>query len=164
MTNLIIIIVFIIVIFMLAVAIIAIISKSDKSDKNISYDNFIKLDSILSEAEFNFYNVLNLALQNSNFIICPKVRIADFINVKSNKNFTSDLNRIKSKHVDFLICNNRLKPLIAIELDDKSHDKRIERDNFINELYKSVNLNTLRIKNGQTYSVIELRNKLKEII
>jgi len=149
---------------MLAVAIIAIISKSDKSDKNISYDNFIKLDSILSEAEFNFYNVLNLALQNSNFIICPKVRIADFINVKSNKNFTSDLNRIKSKHVDFLICNNRLKPLIAIELDDKSHDKRIERDNFINELYKSVNLNTLRIKNGQTYSVIELRNKLKEII
>lgn len=162
MTNFIFVVIIAIIIILIASAMIS--SSNNKPKISISFDNYIKTGSILSEAEFNFFNVLSLALHNSGYIICPKVRIADFVQVKGNENRLSKFNKISGKHVDFLICNKKLSPIIAIELDDKSHNKQLERDNFVNELYKSINLPILRIKNGQSYSVMELREKIKEII
>ena len=36
---------------------------------------------------------------------------------------TKRRNQILPKHVDFLICNDRMTPLLAIELDGGSHNK-----------------------------------------
>lgn len=154
------------VIVIIVIAVVAMITTSDdsKPSNNINFSNYKKVDSILSDAEFNFFNVLSLALNNSEYIICPKVRIADFVKVLGKESRQSNFNRIRSKHIDFLICNKKLTPVVAIELDDKSHSNKQDRDNFVNELYKSINLPILRIKNGQEYSVIELREKIKEII
>ncbi len=150
----------VIAIIIIAVAVVITTSEDSKPSNNINFSNYKKADSILTEAEFNFYNVLSLALHNSEYIICPKVRIADFVKVLGKESRQSNLNRIKSKHIDFLICNKKLAPIVAIELDDKSHSNKQDRDNFVNELYKSINLPILRIKNGQGYSVIELREKI----
>lgn len=154
----------ILIIIVVAIAIITSSSNNKKTDSTIDFKSYKKVTSILTDAELNFFNVLRLALQNSEFIICPKIRIADFVKVTNKENWQKNFNKINSKHIDFLICNDKLNPILAIELDDKSHNNNKDRDNFVNELYKSINLPVLRITNVQAYSVIKLREKIKEII
>ena len=63
--------------------------------------------------------------------------------------------RIKSCHIDFLICNHAAtKPLLGIELDGKSHNdpRRKNRDQFVDELYKTINLPIQHIHVGQNFS------------
>lgn len=153
-----------IIVIAIIIAITAMTEKDNKSNNKSNFNSYKKVNSILSEAEFNFFNILRLALNNSDFIICPKVRIADFVKVTRTDNWQRDFNRISSKHIDFLVCNNKLSPILAIELDDKSHNNTKERDNFVNELYKSINLPILRVKNGYTYSVVELKENIKNLI
>ena len=55
--------------------------------------------------------------------------------------------KIKSRHVDFLICSLEGAPLYAIELDGKSHDNplRKDRDNFLDSVYQEVGLPCIHI-------------------
>lgn len=132
----------------------------NKSQSDFQYE---KVNCILTNAEYNFYTSLSLAT-GSNYIICPKVRLADFVKVTGSKNRQTNFNKISSKHIDFLICNNKFKPILGIELDDKSHDKTKERDNFVNAMYAKIKLPILRIPVGYSYSVQELRTKIDTYI
>ena len=51
-----------------------------------------------------------------------------------------------------------------IELDDNTHNqaKRIERDNFINKLFKDLDIKLLRIPVQNYYNMEELEQKIKE--
>lgn len=53
---------------------------------------------------------------------------------------------------------------MCIELDDKSHNKnnRIERDNFINEIFNQANIKLLRIPVQDFYNLENLELKIKE--
>jgi len=74
------------------------------------------------------------------------VRIEGFIEVKDGFEYGKKnglRNRIKSNHVDFLICDRvTTEPLYVIELDGSSHNRldRRERDDFVKELYQAVGL------------------------
>lgn len=129
-----------------------------------SYGEFEKKSYLLSQAENNFYNVLKIAIDNDFYMICPKVRIADFVTTKRNKNWQANFNRISKKHIDFLICNKFMMPRFGIELDDKSHDNQEERDEFVNKLYEIIDFPILRIKANYNYSVQELKSKINEIV
>ena len=60
-------------------------------------------------------------------VVLAKVRLADLIEANErHPQWQANFNRIRSKHVDFVLCDNWLRPLLAIELDDSSH-KRIDR-------------------------------------
>jgi len=50
-------------------------------------------------------------------------------------------NKVMSKHVDFVICDQAMQVLGIIELDDRSHlqQDRIERDEFIDAVLKNCN-------------------------
>lgn len=141
--------------------------KSETSDYSITYTDpsaekeplpFRLRDDFLSTAEYSFYQVLK-SMMGSYFTICPKVSLSDIfyvINPNENNGFYNKINR---KHVDFLICDTQtIKPRFAIELDDKSHNRqdRIERDDFVNELFETANLPLLRIPVRQTYNTTEL--------
>lgn len=57
--------------------------------------------------------------------------------------------RIQSKHIDFLVCNgDSLYPVVAIELDDNSHDNKDRqiRDNFVNQTLESADIPLIRCK------------------
>jgi very-short-patch-repair endonuclease len=86
--------------------------------------------------------------------------VADLISVrKGTENWQSHFNRISSKHVDFVLLEPQsLRPLLAIELDDKSHDaaNRRERDAFVNEALAAAQMPFLRIKAARTYSPADL--------
>jgi len=80
--------------------------------------------------------------------ISAKVRLADLIYVNKNtESRQSHLNRICSKHVDFLVWDSNLALVVAIELDDSSHEEedRQSRDSFIDAAFSAANFPLIRI-------------------
>lgn len=110
---------------------------------------------LLTKTEYYFYNILKQKCDANNLLICPKVRLEDFINVKTRdyKETLKYRGYIKSRHVDFIICDSKLRIIAGIELDDKSHEsaKAIKTDNFKNELFNTINIKLFRIKTTNIY-------------
>lgn len=80
---------------------------------------------ILTKNEYQFYKELRKLTDPRKYQVLTKIRLADIIEVDKNQIKYSDyyryFNRIQSKHIDFVICDNNLHLLMAIELDDNSH-------------------------------------------
>lgn len=91
------------------------------------------------------------------------VRLADIIQVYKADNYYKHFNKIKAKHIDFLLVDKyTYRPLVAIELDDSSHEleNRKHRDNFLEKALNSSNLNLVRFKTYHAYKVSDIREKL----
>ena len=74
--------------------------------------------------------------------------------------------RIKSKHIDFLLCDkDSLVPLCAIELDDSSHQKesRVKRDIFVDNALEAAGLKFERFKVQKSYSVSDIKERFNLI-
>lgn len=121
---------------------------------------------LLTKSEYSFYNILKQKCDANNLLICPKVRLEDFINVKVNnyKELQKYRGYIKARHVDFIICDSKLRIKAAVELDDKTHEtnKAIKTDNFKNELFNTIKIKLYRIKTNSIYDQ-EIDNIIKEI-
>lgn len=127
---------------------------SDIDAKKINYSNYQK-KYLLTKTEYSFYMKSRLALQEKNFYLYPKVRLEDFIEATGEgKEKLSLRGRIKSRHIDFLVCDDKLHIKAAIELDDKSHsnEKAQAADQFKNELFDSLKLPLVRIQVKQDYT------------
>lgn len=132
------------------------------SKTNIEFENFIKKDYIMTKTELLFYRELKKITDKLELSIFPQVDLERIINVKDNNN--KDRNRIKSRTIDFTIVSNiNCKIICCIELDDYTHNykNRIERDNFINELFASVGINLYRVKVGN-FNMEEIQKKIEE--
>lgn len=121
-------------------------------------------DRFLSAAEISFYHVLKLAVDDK-ATICPKVRLLDVFYVSQPHINKAYRNKIDRKHVDFLLCEPKtMKPLIAIELDDKSHRRadRVERDKFVDAVFEDAGLKLIRVRAQRTYNINDVSMLLKE--
>ncbi|MCK9443265.1 MAG: DUF2726 domain-containing protein [Tissierellaceae bacterium] len=146
------------------------LNKNNKSkSKNLDIEQgtiypYISKGSLLTKAELNFYNVLKLVISNTDYYIAPMVRLADIIQVYKTENAFIYFNKIKAKHIDFLLVDKyTFKPMIAIELDDSSHDfdNRKLRDDFLKKALYAADLKLVRFKAYQAYKVSEIREKLE---
>ena len=103
-----------------------------------------------------------------NYIIFVKVRLSDLLYIpKGTSEKRGYLNKIQSKHIDFVICDNvNIKPILAIELDDSSYkySDTMMRDNFKEEALNSANLALLRVHAQYNYNVAELIQRIKDKI
>ena len=110
-----------------------------------------------SRSEREFLRTFNESIDKKRYLIFTKVRLADFIEVTiKGKEYLKWWNKIKSKHIDFLIWDiqeNRI--ILAIELDGKSHKskKMKERDVFVNKLYETVKIRLERVAVGSDFSM-----------
>jgi hypothetical protein len=77
----------------------------------------------------------------------------DFLSVTVKQNYTKYRGYIKSRHIDFLLCDRSLHVLCGIELDDKSHDtaKAQKNDNFKNKVFEQIKLPLFRIRTTSNY-------------
>jgi very-short-patch-repair endonuclease len=111
---------------------------------------------LFSRSEHEFLRVLQQKIDTNRYLIFPKVRLADFIEVTVNGNeYQGWWNKIKSKHIDFLVWDVQSNKIsLAIELDGKSHgtDKMQERDEFVNKLYKQVGVRLERVQVGSDFA------------
>lgn len=129
---------------------------------------YLKKDSLLTEAEKNFYLVLSEII-GGDYLIFSKVRMADLLYLPkmNNSDFYHYQNKIQSKHVDFLLCDKEnIKPLLVIELDDSSHLKidRVLRDTLVDKIFESAQMPIIHIKNSADYDKIALLNQIKTIL
>lgn len=134
---------------------------TSKDDYNNAYYG---VNSLLSKAEFSFYKILYNICLELDVTLFTKVRVADIIKVGKIENRQTYFNKIKSKHVDFVLCNTQtLKPIVCIELDDKSHNNndRNNRDKFMDEIIGIAGFKSLHIKCSYSYNRQLLKEKIQ---
>jgi hypothetical protein len=126
--------------------------------------NYKSKQYFFSKAERKFYEVLKEVAGEMDMVVFAKVRLADLIYLpKSEGNWIEGWNKIKSKHIDFVLCNKEsYQPTVAIELNDKSHNKneRKERDGFLRHTMDDVNIRFIEIKASKQYTKHQIKDKL----
>jgi hypothetical protein len=68
-------------------------------------------------------------------------------------------NRIAAKHVDYLLCDPvTMKPLVAVELDDASHNRadRKGRDELVDKVFQAAGLPLLHVTAQREYNPREV--------
>lgn len=121
-----------------------------------------KRRNLLTKTEYQFYTVLIRKCRQYGIFVCPKVRLEDLVYVTDQNNRAKYRGYIKSRHVDFVLTDEALRPLAAIELDDPSHDNfhAMQIDEFKDRLFEIIELPLFRISTGEEY---EYDDALEEV-
>lgn len=154
---------FLLIVFLIVMALVAnkFSSKFEGKESNV----YEQQSSLLTPAERSFYGVLLQAL-DSETVAFSKVRVADVLKpIKGldRSNWQTAFNKISAKHFDFVLCDvNTLAVKMVVELDDRSHQKkvRVKRDEFLESACKSAKLNLIRIKASRVYRIQEIKDQL----
>jgi predicted RNA-binding Zn-ribbon protein involved in translation (DUF1610 family) len=120
-------------------------------------------DDFLSPTELSYYKVLSSILGPSATLF-TKVKLSDIVFVTNKDEYMSFFNRISQRHVDFLLCeSSTLKPVLAIELDDSSHNRpsRKARDQFLDEVLRASDLPLMRVFPKMQYTREEVISQIK---
>lgn len=123
-----------------------------KTDNKIvnNFTTAYKREYLLSINEKNQYWQLRRWADSKNLIVFTKVRLADLISPRNSNDNKTLFWKIQAKHVDFVICDQKINVVCIVELQDNSHTRtdRIERDKFVQEVLESCGYKVI-----QTYSV-----------
>ena len=132
----------------------------------LSYPYQVK-DKLITDAERSFYGVLKLAAPKD-LVVFPQICFDNFLSVKhGTQNYQAASNKIRQKHVDFLLCESEtLRPILAIELDDSSHKRkrRQERDRFVDQALDAAGFPILHITAARSYNTQELAKLIRKAI
>lgn len=120
--------------------------KEKPSDKLTRY--LYRFKNLLTNTEYAFYKVLRGTCDANNLLICPKVRLEDFVEVTDYQEKYKFRAYIRSRHIDFIICDSSLRVLAGVELDDSSHNsqKAKENDLFKDNVFKVIGIPLFRVK------------------
>ena len=132
---------------------------------------YAKKDFLMSKPEHEFFDVLVKVIMNNfgnNYYVFPQIHISTLVDWKSwGQNWKGAKGSIDRYSVDYVICDkNYIKPILAIELDDSSHERedRIIRDEKIEGVLSEVGLPLLRFKNHGIFDEKEISDKIKTVI
>jgi len=154
----------VVVIFALA-ALFAWLSRRLQGKEKLPYE---KKPAVLTKAEMRFFQVLLQATSGEPWWVFPKVGQKDVVGViRGTQNYMSYFARLSQKHFDFILCDKgSTAPILAIELDDSSHDRadRMERDSFVNRACDAAGLPVLHQKVTKTYDPVALRREIHTCI
>jgi len=122
----------------------------------------------MSEAEIRFFKSLSEAI-GPKYRIFAKPRLNDIVYaVDSNRSrYQSRANKLRMKHVDFLLCDPAtLTPICVIELDDSSHSRqdREARDGFVNNALKAAGVPIAHFPVRSSYLSGDISQKIGEAL
>ena len=132
--------------------------------KNPASERYTLRPTLLTPAEQNFLDVLTKVV-DGRYIIENQVQLSRIVTpIDSNRNYVNygDFNRIKAKSIDFVLYDNSYRPILCIELDDRSHLRwdRVKRDLLVNEVMNGVGLPILHVPASYSYNLIELKDNI----
>jgi len=169
---------FILIAIIVAVVIFAIKKKNEEnsqknSDPNKSQSNSTNEDSLkgrkykaknslLTPSELDFYEKLQTAFPNSNI----QVQQVLYSFIEQEKEYFNQGPKGLFKSVDFLICDDEFKPIVAIELNDKSHRSldRQERDKFVSVLFERCNIPLVVFETKEELTSHDIKSRIKKVI
>lgn len=129
---------------------------------------------LLSKAERSFLGVLEQAVGGEGeYRVFVKVRVLDVLDFKKGspggggKGTTTWRNKVDRQHLDFLLVTpDELRPVAAVELDDKSHagERAAQRDATKDAALAAAGLPLVRIEAKRGYSVESVRSAIRAAI
>jgi len=159
----------IVLIVIIAIILAILKTKGGLSEGKVKQDYYFLKKSLFTPAERSFYGVLE-SIDYEGISIVSKVRLADIFGIKKGLekgDRQRALNRITSKHIDFLfIDKSDGKPILGIELDDSSHEleDKAARDSFVDSVFESASLPILHVPCKQAYDPKEIRRLLDDTL
>lgn len=105
--------------------------------------------TLLTKREHYEYLKLKQYADARGWLICPKVRLWDLIEAKKGSSNKQELeNKIRSKHVDFVLVDPDLNVIGVLELDDSTHDRedRKSRDNFVRDALEGAGITLIQTR------------------
>ncbi len=137
--------------------------KFDFIDDKPKY-NYKRRNWFLTKAEHEFYDALVKVVGND-YIIFAQVHLPTLLEHKVvGQNWNAAFRHVSQKSVDFVLCDKAyISPKLAIELDDKSHERpdRVDRDIEVERILKGAGLPLIRIQNHGTFNPQELAQKIR---
>lgn len=144
-------------------------NKEANLEEKINYKQYYQPKKyVITKNELNFYNVLMQIAKELDLVVFSQVSLYNILETKQDLDYktkTIYFNKIAAKSIDFvLVDKNNCRIKLCIELDDITHkkEKRIERDKFINQLFKQLEINLLRYPVYQIYYKDTLKRKIQE--
>ena len=140
--------------------------KEDKKYEPLKY-NYTRQKFLISRAEHECYDALVLTVGDK-YHVFPQVHLPQILDHKIvGQNWKGALSHINQKSVDFVLCDKAyISPVLAIELDDKSHEKkdRIERDIEVERMLENAKVPLLRLENHGSFNSKELAEKINSVL
>jgi len=119
----------------------------------------------MTKSESDFFKIL-LDVSGDRYYVFPQVHLSTILNHKINgQPWKPAFNHINGKSVDYVLCDKQtLKPVYAVELDDKSHESetRQERDREVERIFKAANLPLVRFSNYISLSQDDIAQRFIE--
>ena len=141
-------------------------NKAEQIDSNIVNTNdkisgYDSSKSIATETEKAFYKILKQYCDERGYTVNLKTRLEDLVEYAKGMDYATKQKyrgQIKSRHVDYLIVDDDLNPVFAIELDDSSHNKKKaqEIDKFKNDLFDKIGIKLYRVPADEFLWKLEL--------
>ena len=122
--------------------------------------------SLLTASESDFYAALLLAA-GRRYVVWPKVRLADLCQGLDRWSDTVAFNQVSSKRVDFVLCDaTTFRPVLAIELDDRSHVRtdRRSRDALVSRIFRTMGLGFYRQWVRRSYDPAAIARGIEDAI
>ncbi|MDB6147700.1 MAG: hypothetical protein JWO45_1364 [Spartobacteria bacterium] len=115
---------------------------------------------LFSAAERSLYKVLRSLVPDH--MIFVKVRLDDLVSIKpSGHSFWEHFSPVHREHIDFIVCDQTLAPVVAIELDKpRPIGDAPVRDRLVDAVLASASLPVLHISEKKCHVFSELRGLL----
>ena len=152
----------------IAFLLLAALTKANRQSGSVGYP-YVPAKTLFSAAERSFLGVLDSAV-GSEYRVFGKVRVADIAAVKPGLGASTRqaaLNRIASKHVDYVVCRaDDLTVVCAVELNDKSHagQRARARDELLAKVCQAIGLPLLVVPAKQAYELQDVRSQFHAAI
>lgn len=104
---------------------------------------------LFSYREKDAYWAIRELCDRYGLFLMAKVRLLDLLEpVKGDPRYRSYFWKVQAKHVDFVLCDQKLVARLVVEVDDASHDQaeRQERDRFVDAVLESVGYSVLHLR------------------
>jgi hypothetical protein len=114
---------------------------------------------LFSKAERAFYQALRALVPDH--MIFVKVRLGDLISAKPPQSFWDHFSSINRRHVDFVVCDPTLAPVLAIELDDLTNPlAQSSQRSLVDSVLSNAALPVVHVPQKRKYLFNDLRRLL----
>lgn len=137
-----------------------------KEEKKKSIYKYSRKPFLITRPEHEFFDILVEVVGNQ-YQVFTQVHLPTILDhtIHNGQNWKGAFSHINGKSVDFVICDKAyIKPLLVIELDDKSHERedRIERDGEVERMLKEAGMPLLRFENHGSFNKEEIKRLVLE--
>ena len=132
-----------------------------------SYTRHDNLDNVFEETLYKY--IEDYCHEHQHVHCWIKLPLADLVTDETYLEKHPDIKKFvmhHNTHIDFTLCNEVNKPILAIELDGKNHEERIqmERDKKKNEALKHMQIPLWRLPSKKALTKDEFEQKIQSYI